>query len=235
MADLPEYKRFSIYSKKDPSSGAYAISDYEKDRRNFINNALKSALPEGAYVQVSSKSLAKTGQERIDIYVHKEDANLVGKSLSGLGEQMKHKGSIEEKYHVTKARPVDEDQSKALYADEKARAKALENEQKESYRFNKGSLIKIFSTLLAIANIARRILTATLNNASQSAKDMVTAHNLGLSYRTVREARFTEEALGVREGVITEGITDVQTAFGNITKLDEKTLEDLAVVMGSQT
>jgi hypothetical protein len=43
-----------------------------------------------------------------------------------------------------------------------------------------------------------------------------------------------EMAHSMKEGTITGAMADIQNKFGNITSLDEKSLEALAVVMGNQ-
>ena len=236
--NLPEYVRYSIYSKLDPHSNEFDIPSYEKDIRNIINNAVKSALPKDAFFQVGNKELSKSGRVRWDIYVHKEDKATVGSSLSHIQQELVYKdkgniqGSWDEKYRVTRPAPVNARQQRILYESEQANAPA--SRDTETTRSIKGSMLKVLGLLTAVVDIARRILSSILNFAVQSSKDMVTAHNLGMSYEAVRSYRITEKAHGLKEGTITDAISDIQNKFGNITSLDEKALEALAVVMGGK-
>lgn len=232
MADLPEYKRITVYSKKDKSSGAYSLPDYERDFKNYINNALKSVLGKDSFYHIGDKVVSKSGRAKLDVYVHKDDAHLVSSSFSKLDETLKFKGSPEDKYHSTKARPVSEEETALLRKIESNLSKT--NVETETARFNKGMFVKLAGALFTIADIARRILSAVVSNARQTVKDSVTAHNLNISTEAVRQYRYLERTHGLKEGTFTDALTTVQNWFGNVTKLDQSALEDLAVVMGSE-
>ena len=224
-----DYVRYTIYSKRDQSSGDYHIPSYERDFKNIVNNAVKSALPKGAFYHIGEKQLTKSGQGRLDIYVHKDNSSVMSKSMSTMEEDLTFKGGGE-KYHITRARPVTEEMDKALKELEKSKNK----EDTEATRFTKGTLMKVVAILTAIATIARRILSSIMSFSQQTVKDMVTAHNLGMSYEAVRSYRHIEKAHSMKEGTITGAVSDIQNKFGNITSLDEKALEALAVVMGGK-
>ena len=100
--------------------------------------------------------------------------------------------------------------------------------------FTKASFLKVIAILTTIGETVRRIFSAVLDLSTKTVKDMETAHNLGLSYDYVRKAGYTETAHGMKEGTITEAIADIQSKFGNITKLDETAISDLALVMGGK-
>lgn len=227
MAKRPEYTRFSVYSKYDPATKEYDIPSYNKDIRNIINNAVKSALPEGAFFKVGEKELAKTGRSRWDIYVHTDDKGVLGKSLSTIESELVHRKSGSEKYHITRAINVDKNTSKALWKDERG------TETEES-RANRWLFLKTVALLTTIANITRRILSSVLDRATVVSQDMLKAHNLGMSYDAVRGYRYAEITHGLKEGTVTGAVADIQSKFGNITSLDEKALEALAVVMGGK-
>lgn len=229
--NLPEYKRFTITSQRDPKTGSYEIPDYEKDLRSYVNNALKSALPKDAFFYVKDKEIAKSGRQQVDVFVHKEDAKVVRQSFETETDRHHFRGSADPKYKVTKPRPLTDEQTKAIYEEEKSKQ---EGKETETQRFNKGTFLKILGVVTSLVAIVRRILSTMSAYWAQTTKDMVTAHNLGLSYETVREYRHTEAAHGMKEGSLTEAVKDVQTKFGNITSLDEKALEALAVVMGGK-
>ena len=228
MAKRPEYTRFSVYSKLDPSSKEYDIPSYEWDIRNIINNAVKSALPEGAFFQLGEKELSKSGRGRWDIYVHTEDKSVVSKSLGTIESELKYKQSGNEKYHITRAIPVDRSSAKALWREERGETET------ESARTNKWLFTKTIAILTAIGDITRRILSSVIDRATVTSQEMLTAHNLGMSYSSVRGYRQAEITHGLKSGTITGAVADIQNKFGNITSLDEKALEALAVVMGGK-
>lgn len=269
-----DYARISVYSKRDPSTNEYDIPPIEKDIRNIVNNYIKSALPKDAFVQVENKKIYKTGRERVDIYIHKEDVSpALLQSLNSVETSLVF--DKDPRYMVTKPKPAShsvtdelrkmenapdvhayvkekEKKDKEIAREEARKQKeaeqarireqreldklekerqAQENEDKKAIR---GLVLKIFGVVTVVADVTRRILSSVLTFATQSTKDMLTAHNLGMSYDSVLNYRHTERRHGLEEGTITGGVADVQNKFGNITSLDEKALESLAVVMGDK-
>ena len=92
--------------------------------------------------------------------------------------------------------------------------------------------IGIVVTFLAgIADIARRILTATLARASEIKKGQLDAKSLGISYTNTREYKAQEIAMGMKEGTFTSAIASLQSAFGDVTHLDDNALGELAKVL----
>lgn len=224
-----DYRMFTVTNLPD-SSGQYDVKDIRRDISSLINNAIKSALPENAYFKVGEKQLAPNGQMSVNVYVHKDQAYLAEASARQQMESLTHKGSISPRYEVSGYQDVDDSVVKALVADEKE----MNKEKKEDIRFTRGTLLRVFGVLTAIADITRRILSSVINMSQQTAKDMITANNLSMSYDAVRTYRHVETTHGMKEGTIVGGITDIQKMFGNITALDEKSLEALAVVMGGE-
>ena len=235
MADIPEYVKFTFKSKKDPSTNTFPIADYTKDLRNIVNKAVKSALPSDAFYHVGDKSMSKQGKMSVEVYVHKDNAAAVDKAsryLVGKMDYVDDAGqSIGSKYTVTRARSITDATARSLYKIETAPA---EKKEDASMRVLHGAILKVFAVLAGIADITRRILSSVMRISTQAVQDNRLAHNLGLSYEQVRNYRYLETAHNLKKGTITGAIADVQNKFGNITSLDEKSLEALAVVMGSQ-
>lgn len=232
MANTPsDYSKFTITSRKDRYSHGYDIPDYERDMKAIVNQAVKSALSEGGYFKTSSRVVDKsTGETKLDIFVHSADAKVVSDALN---TELKKLTFTDSKGRLTQ-RPkykVDSD----VVTERESRALAREERgDGEVTRFNRGAWLKLLGLIGTLTDITRRILSSVLNFATQSTRDMVTAHNLGISYEAVRNYRHVETIHGLKEGTITEAVADIQNKFGNITKLDEKALEDLAVVMGGK-
>ena len=232
MSDIQDYQRLTITSLRDPSSGKFAIHDYERDLSALVSQAVKSALPEGAYFSVGNKSIDKsTGEMKVDVYVHSEDANVVRQSLNNESEKLQFKGSKgqSDKYAITSSAVTREEAVRMLQAEKDKNRVEPEHTKKIG-----GTIMKVLGVLTALTDITRRILSSVLTFATQTTKDMTTAHNLGMSYEAVRSYRHTETVHGLKEGTITGAISDIQSKFGNITSLDEKALEALAVVMGGK-
>lgn len=89
------------------------------------------------------------------------------------------------------------------------------------------------SFLAGIADITRRILTASLARASEIKKEQVDAKSLGISYTNAREYRAQETAMGLEKGIITAGMSELQAGIGDITNLDQNMLSELAKVLKS--
>ena len=98
-------------------------------------------------------------------------------------------------------------------------------------RSTASNIFRIIGILTMIASLVRRILTTVTDYAKQVTQDTVTAHNLNIPYSQAREFRYLEKAHGLKEGTIAGGVQEVQSAFGNITSLDTKALESLALVV----
>jgi hypothetical protein len=237
-----EYKRITINSLKDPKGGAYAITDYDKDRR-AIERAIKSALPEDSFYHVSPKKIAKSGRFSEDIYVDSDYVALARKAITKTLKGITFSGGTDPKYKATRPIKLTDDEEKIIQEldkQDKDKQKSKEDRDKnkskkdEGFRLKHGTLLKILSAIMTVADIARRILSSVLTFANQSLKDSITAHNLDTSYEAVRQYRHIETAHGLKEGTITGALADIQNKFGNITTLDEKALEDLAVVMGGK-
>lgn len=233
MANTPsDYSKFTITSKKDRYSHGYDIPDYERDMKTIVNQAVKSALSEGGYFKTSSRVVDKaTGETKLDIYVHSADARVVESAIKTELNKLTFRDSNGRPTQRPKYK-VDSD----TLSDKEQRTLAREENKgdTETTRFNKSSLLKIIGVLTLISDITRRILSAVMTFSQQTVKDMVTAHNLGMSYESVRHYRHVETAHGMKEGTVTNAVADIQSKFGNITSLDEKALEALAVVMGSK-
>ena len=112
------------------------------------------------------------------------------------------------------------------------RQKGKEEREGKANRRNMLHWLTIAVSFLAgIADITRRILTASLARASEIKKEQVDAKSLGITYTNVREYKAQETAMGMKEGTFTSAIASLQSAFGDVTHLDENALGELAKVL----
>lgn len=126
----------------------------------------------------------------------------------------------------------EEARQKAKKEKEEVRQKVKEErEGKATRRKTLHWLTVIGSFLAGIADITRRILTASLARASEIKKEQVDAKSLGISYTNTREYKAQETAMGMKEGAFTSAIASLQSAFGDVTHLDDNALGELAKVL----
>lgn len=225
--NLPTYRKLTVTSSPDPNNvGAYDIPRYLPDVK-LMETAVKSALKDKEFFYMGERRVDPvTHEEKIDIYVHEDRGDVSKASLDKFSTSFK--GSNNAKYTITESQLSAEEQ-KAV-AREEARSKA----DNETTRFNRSTLLKIVGALTVLTNLVRRILSSVIAFSQQTYKDAITAHNLGMSYEAVHQYKHVETAHGMKEGTIVGSIEDIQKMFGNITTLDEKALESLALVMGGK-
>ena len=106
-----------------------------------------------------------------------------------------------------------------------------EREDKSNRRKMLHWLTIVVGFLAGIADITRRILTASLARASEIKKEQLDAKSLGISYTNAREYKAQETAMGMKEGTFTSAIASLQSAFGDVTHLDDNALGELAKVL----
>lgn len=118
---------------------------------------------------------------------------------------------------------------------EKEAEKAHNEEIKDKKASRKKTLAilgVVVSVLGTIADITRRILTASLARASEARKEAIEARTVGMTYIASRELNTKDVGHGLAQGTTMGAIQDIQAKFGDITKLDEQALQTLARVMG---
>jgi hypothetical protein len=108
------------------------------------------------------------------------------------------------------------------------------NDDKESESKKLLKATSIIALLTSIVNIIRRILTAVLERGSEVKRVSENALQYGTNYSTYRDFEIQEKSMGLQEGTFSGAIGSIQNAFGNTADLNEKALEKLAPVVGSQ-
>ena len=125
----------------------------------------------------------------------------------------------------------DDVQANQKEKDEERQRGKEEREDKSNKRKMLHWLTIVVGVLAGIADITRRILTASLARASEIKKGQLEAKSLGISYTNAREYKAQETAMGMKEGTFTSAIASLQSAFGDVTHLDDNALGELAKVL----
>ena len=111
--------------------------------------------------------------------------------------------------------------------------KKEEKEKKQSRVSALGKIALIAKVLATIADITRRILTATLQRASEITKEKQDAISNGTTQEKVRQYYTTEGAMGMGKGTVLEGMQELKSGLGNTANLDNNMLFELSKVLRS--
>jgi hypothetical protein len=121
---------------------------------------------------------------------------------------------------------------------DKEEEKKRRDEEKED-NINKRQSLRYFAliitTLTAIADITRRILTATIARGYEIRKDSVDAKSVGVTYGQAREYSTQERVMGLDKGTFLKALQSIESAVGDITNLDSNAVKELAKVLNSDT
>lgn len=232
MARKQSYSKFEISSLLDPSSQGYNPSLYDKDIKAIVN-AVKSSLPQGAYLSVGNKAIEQDGKLKIDIYTHSSESSFAEKAIDEKLGEMYYKGSSDKRYSVAQSLSS-ASESKALSKAEKEEQKKVNKETGTFQLASIGKLGAIVMALKTVTDITRRILSVAMNNATEAVKTATLAHNIGLGYNEVREYGYIEKKSGLEKGVISNAISGLKSQLGNEFNLNQKALDSIAVLLGTQ-
>lgn len=211
--------------------------DYKNPEAAIANKIYKDTFEGTILKQKEEKALRK----------RKENLSVDAEVAAYFEEEKK----AEQKKQALKIKEEEEHRKKEL-AYEKNWYKAEENKKKEedknslleeidkrkkeedSVRRNSTVIKSIFATIVILADIARRILTAVLNNAAKIDKETVESNNIGMSYIDRRSSDIFDIAHGMEKGSTFKALQAIQNSFGDVTNLDDKALTTLARVMGNE-
>lgn len=222
-------------------------SEYQRlleENKDYKNP--ESAVANKIYKDTFEGTILKQKEEKA---LRKRKENLsVDEEVAAYFEEEK---KAEQKKQALKIKEEEEHRKKEL-AYEKNWYKAEENKKKEE---DKNSLLEeidkrkkeedsvrktstvvksIFAAVIILADIARRILTAVLDNAAKIDTETVESNNIGMSYIDRRSSDIFDIAHGMEKGSTFKALQSIQNSFGDVTNLDDKALTTLARVMGNE-
>lgn len=93
----------------------------------------------------------------------------------------------------------------------------------------------IIAILTSIADITRRILTASLERATEFKKESADAKSIGISMSSMRKFSSVERNMGMDEGSFLSAMKEIQSSLGDISNMNEKTVGELAKVLQGDT
>ena len=117
---------------------------------------------------------------------------------------------------------------------EEERKKQERSESAKSARFMHW-ITAIIAILTSIADITRRILTASLARATEFKKESADAKSIGISMSSMRKFSSVERNMGMDEGSFLSAMKEIQSSLGDISNMNEKTVGELAKVLQGDT
>lgn len=218
--------------------------DYKNPEAAVANKIYKDTFEGTILKQKEEKALRKrkenlSVEEEVAAYFEEEKKAEEKKQALKIKEEEEHRKkelAYEKNWYKAEENKKREDASKQK---EEEKNTLLETLKKDKRKQDKSRTIStIVKAILAVgvlaADILRRILTATLDNAAKIDRDTVEANNIGMSYIDRRNADIFDVAHGMEKGSTFKALQSIQNSFGNITNIDEKALSSLATVMGSE-
>lgn len=122
-----------------------------------------------------------------------------------------------------------EDRERQEKEDRKREAKA----DMESKRTTHKLIMRAIGVLTLISHLMRRLVTSSFAQATADTIRARQAHDLQLTAGEVRQYEVAERVHGLTSGTILGGAQAFQNAFGNISSLDQKKIDQLAFVLGA--
>lgn len=211
--------------------------DYKNPESAVANKIYKDTFEGTILKQKEEKALRKrkenlSVEEEVAAYFEEEKKAEEKKQALKIKEEEEHRKkelAYEKNWYKAEANKKKEEDKNAFLEEIDKRKK-----EEGASRRNSTIIKSIFATIIILADIARRILTAVLNNASKIDKETVEANNIGMSYIDRRSSDIFDVAHGMEKGSTFKALQSIQNSFGDVTNLDDKALTTLARVMGNE-
>lgn len=200
------------------------ISFHKSFHGALAQKTAKDAVEAVGGTAVPDPSKKMKDRMKIDFAVSENEWNQALQNAGG--DATKATTSLSDKFIIRNLQQAEK------YSDD-TQAKQQGKEDKANRRRVLHWLTIAVSFLAGIADITRRILTASLARASEVKRDSLNAKSLGITYSDMREYRAQETAMGLEKGIITAGMSELQAGIGDITNLDQNMLSELAKVLKS--
>lgn len=214
----------------DYAFGVHAVENIEMIKTIYGKRAQKKAMEEvdrlGGVATVNALN-----PDKLDISIPYDKS-----VLAGLNKKQRSSLISKAIPEAMKLSDIERDQRKKDKENKEAVIQKKEQDAKDKESAKKATAITkaILAVITVIADIVRRILTASLKQATENNKMAVEAHSVGVTSLERRSYDIFDLAHGMEKGSTFGAIQAVQGMFGDATNLDEKALGTLARVMGSE-
>lgn len=214
----------------DYAFGVHAVENIEMTKTIYGKRAQKKAMEEvdrlGGVATVNASN-----PDKLDISIPYDKS-----ALAGLNKRQRSALISQAIPEAMKLSDIERDQRKKDKEYKEAEIQKKEQDAKDKESVKKATAITkaILAVVTVIGDIVRRILTASLKQATENNKMAVEAHSVGVTALERRGYDIFDVAHGMEKGSTFGAIQSVQGMFGDVTNLDEKALGTLARVMGSE-
>lgn len=214
----------------DYAFGVHAVENIEMTKTIYGKRAQKKAMEEvdrlGGVATVNASN-----PDKLDISIPYDKS-----ALAGLNKRQRSALISQAIPEAMKLSDIERDQRKKDKEYKEAEIQKKEQDAKDKESVKKATAITkaILAVVTVIGDIVRRILTASLKQATENNKMAVEAHSVGVTALERRSYDIFDVAHGMEKGSTFGAIQSVQGMFGDVTNLDEKALGTLARVMGSE-
>lgn len=214
----------------DYAFGVHAVENIEMTKTIYGKRAQKKAMEEvdrlGGVAIVNASN-----PDKLDISIPYDKS-----ALAGLNKRQRSALISQAIPEAMKLSDIERDQRKKDKEYKEAEIQKKEQDAKDKESVKKATAITkaILAVVTVIGDIVRRILTASLKQATENNKMAVEAHSVGVTALERRGYDIFDVAHGMEKGSTFGAIQSVQGMFGDVTNLDEKALGTLARVMGSE-
>lgn len=214
----------------DYAFGVHAVENIEMTKTIYGKRAQKKAMEEvdrlGGVATVNTSN-----PDKLDISIPYDKS-----ALAGLNKRQRSALISQAIPEAMKLSDIERDQRKKDKEYKEAEIQKKEQDAKDKESVKKATAITkaILAVVTVIGDIVRRILTASLKQATENNKMAVEAHSVGVTALERRGYDIFDVAHGMEKGSTFGAIQSVQGMFGDVTNLDEKALGTLARVMGSE-
>lgn len=214
----------------DYAFGVHAVENIEMTKTIYGKRAQKKAMEEvdrlGGVATVNASN-----PDKLDISIPYDKS-----ALAGLNKRQRSALISQAIPEAMKLSDIERDQRKKDKEYKEAEIQKKEQDAKDKESVKKATAITkaILAVVTVIGDIVRRILTASLKQATENNKMAVEAHSVGVTALERRGYDIFDVAHGMEKGSTFGAIQAVQGMFGDVTNLDDKALGTLARVMGSE-
>lgn len=225
-----------VTDKLGGTFGFASAKDKQKEKVTIGLFATESEISSMGGEKEASKQLSKNLNQELKRSTQYSSLEVKNRKEAEEKKQLKEKEKKDREIKKAEEKKKRDDERKIRQ--EKSDAEKRERKEKADKKTRNRKLLHfvgvIVTALGVVADITRRILTTALKNASKEERDAVKAHTLGMSSVKYRGLRYQDTAHGLEEGTTANGIADIQSKFGDVTNIDEKSLSVLARVMGTE-